>query len=107
MRDYPQRHIRLFTIKQALRHDKAAASPYHRHAQLSIAEFVSKAAKEKLNTEESDTLAPCAWLDYAKSNRKPTGAGGEVSGATKRLHMVINIYTGSELLRPFIIIEAT
>ncbi|MCV5855907.1 hypothetical protein OFN53_35355, partial [Escherichia coli] len=53
-----------------------------------------------LNTKESDTLAP-ALVGYAKST-ETYRSWRRVSGTTERLHMVINIYAGSGLLRPFI-----
>ncbi|EPZ2110244.1 hypothetical protein BX50_17660, partial [Escherichia coli O145:NM str. 2010C-3521] len=42
-----------------------------------------------------------ALVGYAKST-ETYRSWRRVSGATERLHMVINIYAGSELLRPFI-----
>ncbi|WP_369793173.1 hypothetical protein [Xenorhabdus sp. NBAII XenSa04] len=64
MRDYRNDHVRLFTINQA--------------------EFVSKAAKGKLNTKEADTLAP-VLVGYAKST-ETYRSWQRVSGATERLY---------------------
>ncbi|EPZ2110137.1 hypothetical protein ACXLIJ_004757, partial [Salmonella enterica subsp. enterica serovar Dublin] len=58
VRDYRNDHIRLFTIKQA--DFDTIKLPLHLTSDMLasvIAEFVSKAAKGKLNTKESDTLA--------------------------------------------------
>ncbi|AMX16952.1 hypothetical protein A4X18_25765 (plasmid) [Escherichia coli] len=101
VRDYRNDHIRLFTIKKA-DFDTIKLPLYLTSDMLAsvIAEFVSKAAKGKLNTKESDTLAP-ALVGYAKST-ETYRSWRRVSGATERLHMVINIYAGFGLLRPFI-----
>ena len=101
VRDYRNEHIRLFTIKQA--DFDTIKLPLHLTSYMLasvIAEFVSKAAKGKLNAKESNTLAP-ALVGYAKST-ETYQRWRRVSGATERLHMVINIYAGSGLLRPFI-----
>lgn len=101
VRDYRNDHIRLFTIKQT--DFDTIKLPLHLTSDMLasvIAEFVSKAAKGKLNAKESDTLAP-ALVGYAKST-ETYRSWRRVSGAAERLHMVINIYAGSGLLRPFI-----
>ncbi|KGM26709.1 hypothetical protein KS18_18605 [Photorhabdus luminescens] len=77
VRDYRNDHIRLFTIKQA--DFDTIKLPLHL---------------------TSDTLAP-ALVGYTKST-ETYRSWRRVSGATERLHMVINIYAGSGLLRPFI-----
>nr|WP_217277073.1 hypothetical protein [Photorhabdus heterorhabditis] len=59
VRDYRNDHIRLFTIKQA--DFDTIKLPLHLTSDMLasvIAEFVSKTTKGKLNTKESDTLAP-------------------------------------------------
>ncbi|MBZ3672417.1 hypothetical protein JT305_10055 [Salmonella enterica subsp. enterica serovar Senftenberg] len=100
VRDYRNDHIRLFTIKKA--DFDTIKLPLHLTSDMLasvIAEFVSKAAKG-VEYEESDTLAP-ALVGYAKST-ETYRSWRRVSGTTERLHMVINIYAGSGLLRPFI-----
>lgn len=77
VRDYRNDHIRLFTIKQA--DFDIIKLPLHL---------------------TSDTLAP-ALVGYAKTT-ETYRSWRRVSGAAERLHMVINIYAGSGLLRPFI-----
>ncbi|EHQ7937243.1 MULTISPECIES: hypothetical protein [Gammaproteobacteria] len=101
VRDYRNDHIRLFTIKQA--DFDTIKQPLHLTSDMLasvIAEFISKAAKGTLNTKESNTLAP-ALVGYAKST-ETYRSWRRVSGVGERLHMVINIYAGSGLLRPFI-----
>lgn len=101
VRDYGNDHIRLFTIKQG--DFDTIKLPLHLTSDMLasvIAEFVSKAAKGKLNTKESDTLAP-TLVCYAKST-EAYRRWRLVSEETERLHMIINIYAGSGLLRPFI-----
>nr|WP_222941675.1 hypothetical protein [Xenorhabdus sp. TS4] len=99
--DYRNDHIRLFTIKQA--DFDTINQPLHFTSDMLasvIAEFVSKAAKGKLNAKESDKLAP-TLVGYAKST-ETYRSWRRVSGVTERLHMVINIYAGSGVLKPFI-----
>ncbi|ERT15013.1 hypothetical protein [Photorhabdus temperata] len=101
VRDYRNDHVRLFTIKQT--DFDTIKMPLHLTSDMLasvVAEFVSKAAKGKLNTKESDTLAP-ALVGYTKST-ETYRSWRRVSGAKERLHMIINIYAGSGLLRPFI-----
>lgn len=100
VRDYRSDHTRLFTIKQS--DFDSVKLPLLTPEMLAsvVAEFVSKAAKGKMNIKESANLAS-ALVGYAKST-ETYRSWRSVSGATERLHMIINIYADSGLLRPFI-----
>ena len=101
VRDYRNDHIRLFTINQ--RDFDTINIPLDITSDMQasvIAKLVFTAARRELNTKESNTLA-LALVGYAKST-ETYRSWRRVSGTTERLHMVINIYAGSGLLRPFI-----
>ncbi|HGW1490602.1 TPA: hypothetical protein ACNPUU_002820 [Escherichia coli] len=101
VRDYRNDHIRLFTVNQADFDTIKLPLDLTSDMQASvIAELASTAAKRELNAEESNFMA-LALVGYTKST-ETYRSWRRVSGATERLHMVINIYAGSGLLRPFI-----
>lgn len=99
--DYLNDHIRLFTVKQT-DFNKIKMLLHISSDMLAsvVTEFVSKSAKGKLNTKESDTLAP-ALVGYAKS-AETYRSWRRVSEATERLHIIINIYAGFGFLRSLI-----